>query len=677
MKRSFKGIAVVSAVLASLFFAACSDDVSRASNIDTYKLDAVSITVKAYPGFNYVSWGESTTSSAVIKVLRDDGKTVYDSSSGTSLANSYIDPEIINGQKYTYTAYVIPSGGEVAGATAQQNEYSTYYAVKGNSKSASATAIRPAYYTSKGELVSALDLVDYENDADKNYVISNSNLFLKTDADNNLVVTFPTKSYLKYSVSLYKGNAAEEFGVNAIPDTATNTASVSVDQNFYTVNNAYSKKFTTLSAGVYQAVVKVEGWEADTSATTTKAKTSTGVYAPSYVTSSTITIDALDIYTGNNTSIITTASDGYIDEGETIRVVWTPAKKSTNDNEAWASTNYTVYEKATDGTYTALEGTIGEDTQAGETVYYIDYAVEDNTIAHTFYVVLSDNGKYESSLANVTVNKYTDASKVDAPTSVTASFTDLDEDYLENDAVLSISVTQSANKKRVYVDSVKYKIVAKDSNNSNYTVKSLLLDSELTEVAAVPSADYTKYDAIVENVALDSKVVFLYTLKQEGKKNYSAVVTTSSASAVTTFDIATGEFSFASTDTDSNYTKGKFTVTAASYKDYTNYSYEVYYARLEDDASIDSVTSWTAVPVTLAWDTTNSKWTGKSSEITFTVDDVYDTTTEATTGVTKDSSYKATYAFKYVKTNKNAPDADGAVAIKYDSDDNFYVKVSN
>ena len=674
MKRSFKGIAVVSAVLASLFFAACSDDVSRASNIDTYKLDAVSITVKAYPGFNYVSWGESTTSGAVIKVLRDDGKTVYDSSSGVP-KNSYIDAEIINGQKYTYTAYVIPSGNEVTGATTQQNEYSTYYAVKGNSKSASATAIRPAYYTSKGELVSALDLVDYENDADKNYVISNSNLFLKTDADGNLVVTFPTKSYLKYSVSLYKGNAAEEFGVNAIPDTATSTDSVSVDQNFYTVNNAYKYTSAITAAGVYQAVVKVEGWEADTTATS--ATTTTGVYAPSYVTSSTITIDALDIYTGKNTSIITTTSDAYIDEGETIRVVWTPAKKSTNDNEAWASTNYTVYEKATDGTYTALEGTIGEDTQAGETVYYIDYAVEDNTIAHTFYVVLSDNGKYESSLANVTVNKYTDASKVGAPTSVTASFTDLDEDYLENDAVLSISVTQSANEKRVYVDSVKYKIVAKDSNNSNYTVKSLLLDSELTEVAAVPSADYTKYDAIVENVALDSKVVFLYTLKQEGKKNYSAVVTTSSASAVTTFDIATGEFSFASTDTDSNYTKGKFTVTAASYKDYTNYSYEVYYARLEDDASIDSVTSWTAVPVTLAWDTTNGEWTGKSSEITFTVDDEGGTTTDSATGVTKVSYYKATYAFKYVKTNKNAPDADGAVAIKYDSDDNFYVKVSN
>ena len=195
-------------------------------------------------------------------------------------------------------------------------------------------------------------------------------------------------------------------------------------------------------------------------------------------------------------------------------------------------------------------------------------------------------------------------------------------------------------------------------------------------VAAVPSADYTKYDAIVENVALDSKVVFLYTLKQEGKKNYSAVVATTTASAVSDVSIAAGEFSFASTDTDSNYTKGKFTVTAASYKDYTNYSYEVYYARLEDDASIDSVTSWTALPVTLAWDTTNSEWTGKSSEITFTVDDaVY--TTDATTGTNKVSYYEATYAFKYVKTNKNAPTATGAVAVEYELNSQFMTASSN
>ena len=81
-----------------------------------------------------------------------------------------------------------------------------------SSKSASAKAIKPDYYDAKGNLVTALDLCNYENGGNKNYVISEKNLFLNVDADGELRVTFPTKAYLNYEVALAAGNSVDTFG---------------------------------------------------------------------------------------------------------------------------------------------------------------------------------------------------------------------------------------------------------------------------------------------------------------------------------------------------------------------------------------------------------------------------------------------------------------------------------
>lgn len=712
-----KILSVVAAVaLAATVFVACSSETAddgRNSYIDTYKLEAVDITVKAYPGFNYISWGESNTAGVVVKIIRDDGLEVATLQNGVDLtgngiaisANAAIDTDVKNGVTYKYTAYVIPQGTEVKSANdyAKDNldsyttEYKTYFAVKGNSKSASAKAIKPDYYDAKGNLVTALDLCNYENGGNKNYVISDKNLFLNVDADGVLRVTFPTKAYLNYQLSLAAGNSVDTFGFDtgAVNVNSQLFETVTWEPNFYKMDDTYSWNTRVTSAGTYQACVRITDW------TNGSSGYSYNDYAPSYVYSKLVTIDALDV--ADKTQAV---AAGYIDAGKTIRFVWTPATKTVNNNEAWAASNYKVYVKKVGLTNSSVNNTYEEiaavevkkgkqtakglevkaDTQAGETVYYVEYPVEDNSVAYEFYAVLSDNGKYEDNKRRVrttadvdgfigaAVEPYGKLVKVTAPTSVIAGFiADNDDDDLNNDAVIQIPVTQTANAPRIVVDSIKYIVVGKNTDTatviSQYTQNGVLVDSEFKDAAVVPSADFTEYGAIVKNVALGSKVVFLYTVKQEGKENYVGWATTTNYASVSTR--INSEFSIAANATDNSF---KFTIDTGVTDDRNLYkkdiyTYKLYYAKVLSGSSVnnfDSVTTeWKEIPVTISWDTAGT-YKGSadhdfSSEITTPV---YNSALE-TDGSKKIDSYTDTFAFKLVKTNTKANGYTGSVATAY------------
>ena len=428
MKKLFKSVAIASVVLATSFFAACTyEDSSDSSNIDVLTLDAVNIKAVAYPGFNYVAWGESTTG-ATVKVLRDDGKVIYDGTTATTnlgLSNAEIDYDIYNGATYTYTAYVIAKGdnSEVSSAnetSGSTNNYSTYITVKGNSSSASAKAIVPAYYTN-GNLTTALDIAKLSGSS--SFIISKSNLYFEQSSSNPLqyYVIFPVKAFLNYTYYVCKGNGTTLFDTTTGSFTnGTYTAfTTSIEPNYYTVDETYkSSAITVTAAGVYQIVVKV----------------SADGYEDSYIVSDTITIDALDTE-GASTAI---KYAGYIDEGNTVRVLWTPAETASGD--VYAASKYKVYlYDSVTGLYTAVSGTIREDTYADlGTCYYLDYAVADNTAAHTFYVVLSDNGNVESA-HSTTVAAYVDT---DTTAGISATVLNMDGDNWANDIKLVITADE-------------------------------------------------------------------------------------------------------------------------------------------------------------------------------------------------------------------------------------------
>lgn len=704
--KKILSIAGAIALAASLFVACSSEaaDDGRNSYIDTYSLDAVDITVKAYPGFNYVSWGIAKKGGTV-KVLRDDG---FDVSTAAGTNNFYVDSNVKNDVTYKYTAYTVAAGNEVKSANdnvtgtatnTAANEYKTYWAVSGNSKSASAKAIGLDHYNSKGELTTALDLTNCTNAGDKKYVISDKNLIYKKVTDeigtDHLYVSFPTKAYLKYEVFFYKGNSFDTyyaersvngsytaFGVKN--DTiyagfASGTGKgINIDQNFYKMDATANKDVIGLGAGTWKAVVKVTDYAS--------------TYVPSYVfAKDTVTIDAVDttgaFTTLVNRNISTTGniSNGYIDSGKTIRIVWKPAQNA--NNKEWATTNYKVY--VADGVnnkaanYTALTGEIKTDKQLNETVYYTEYAVTDNTAPYTFWVVLSDNGKLETTVPSVTVEKYADKAQVNwiatkgtpavAYDTYSATFADKDNDGVTNDAVLTLNVPSNADENKsalITVKSVKYKIVA-PNDNTYYTSEKLLLDSEVKEVAAHPTADYTKYEAIVKDVTIGSSVVFLYTLQQADRADLIVVKpTTGSSTGASLF--AANEFYYVDSDESATeHYKFKFTVIPggrgvagepANFDAKENYTYKLYFAKVADGASIASITSWEEISLSVAWKTdltvevngvAGNAWAAVAEkDVSGLFEDAYKPTLDSSNGKKDKDGKGANIVFKYVKTSK-------------------------
>ena len=684
MKKSIlKSVGIALLVISAFLLGACKQgaDESPKSSIDTYTLDAVEIRAKAYPGFNWISWGEPVTAETDYIIYRDDGKEIH------STQDHYaIDTDIKNGVTYTYTIYVYPDDDDSVVNYAHTNEgssdnYSTYYVVKGASKSVSVKAIKPDYITDKGEFVTALDLANYEAGGNKKYVISKNNLRFKVKG-TTLSVAFPTKAYLKYNLSIYRGNSYEVFGSGNMPSDANDTrrkdttnlaATVNLDTNYYKMDSTYTKTFTALAAGTYQAVVTVTAFEG---------------YETSYIVSDPITIEALDVKEATRIE-----SANYIDDGKTIRISWRPAKDS--NWVVWPADSYTVYLKGADYVYTDIEATVEEDTKYGDTIYYADYEVDDNTLEYDFYVVLSEDDKVENNAGNNNAK-----SRVVPPygkldwarrANAYAEFTDLDGTDIYNDAVLTLEVPDD----NVTVGSIKYKVIDKntDTDGYQYTDTNLYNDSELSTAAVVP-VDYLKYAVTVKDVALGSKVLFIYTVKEAGKADFVDRITTGymvdgnndgdydddedwyeeSWASVKPVNIG-GEFTFDFTNTDGDENKGTFTVLAADNQEnnlsnFSNYKYEIYYARVLNEYSVNNIenitTAWTAVPVTVAWNATDTAYTGTSAEVTFTVDTpVYEADLDEN-GAKVIDHYEAQYVFKYVKTNKNAPaGAEGAVATKY------------
>ncbi len=683
MKKSvWRQVGIVLLAVSALFLGACKQDgnLERSSNIDVYTLEAVDITAKAYPGFNYIAWGETIYDDCSYHIYRDDGKEIENTDK-----NFYIDTDIKDGVSYTYTIYTYAEPDQIVkDADVTSANYSTYYVVKGSAKSTTVKAIRPDYY-SNGKFVSALDLANYEAGGNKNYVVSQENIIFNVEK-GGLRVAFPTKAYLKYSLSFYKGNAYEVFTEGSIPaeDILMNNQNNqfvevinnTLPSNFYKMDGTYSKSFTITSAGTYQAVITVEGFDG------------TMPYVPSYVVSKPVTIEQLEI---NKPTAI--AESSWIDDGKTARIAWHPATK--NNDTVYAAESYKIYLKDSNNVYTDIAATIKADKKNGETIYYADYAIADNSVDYEFYVVLSENGKVEDNSTNskkAVIGRYGTVGEARRGWG-NAYFVDYDRTDIINDAVLEIKVPDID----VTVGAVKYRIVNKNANTDDgdkqYVRSWLYNDSEFTAATVVP-VDYTTYRVMVPNVALDSKVVFLYSFKENGRADSVDRTVTGiwhdenndgdvddegdwleeTYASIRDFDIG-NEFVFEWTNTDGYENKGIFGVIAAddnddNYTNYLNYTYEIYYARILDSSSVKDLdkvtTNWTKVPVTIAWDADAAQYQGVSSEITFTVDTpVYETELDAD-GKEVIGSYVAEYAFKYVKTNKNAPaGTPGASVVEY------------
>lgn len=661
MKKSFK-LAGIALVLAAAVFTSCAP---AASSDDKRIYDDVELSSVAFPGYNYIVYtpvsvtgvydliidevktevagGSSNVSSNVSAnvtqtkvpnvartyiLYRNDGTQIQTVSSNSN-SYYYVDNNVVDGEKYEYTLYL--DGKKI--------------------KSTEVTAIKPEY-SINGKLTTASDLVAYDNWSDE--VVTADNITVDVNTKNRFIVTFPAKQYLTYKVQLYKGNGLELFGELASVDSNYLTASGITKTEYYKPDYVakYANEVTAAGEYTVKVTVSANGYEDDV-----------------VVASKKVTIDALDVATGAGTG---TVNGAYIDEGETIRLVWTPAKKADQSN--WSADNYKVYTLDSKGVYTLVSEkvkeaeaeakdaeetaeevikSIGKDTQSVYSdVYYLDYKVENNKVAYKFVVVLSDNGKFESINKTKEIGAYAAKAKAEYDEkNVTAAFKDLDKDGANNDLVLTFSGFAAGDTRKL--KSVKYLIAEKPDT-------AYILDSELTEAAVVPSADYTTYDVVIKDVPFDSKVVYQYTISDDKKDDLVRTKVTDDASSITT-SIKPTEFALSTEQaklTDDTTAKVKVTVAP---KNKALYTYEVYVAKLDSNyASYESVTAWTKLPVELKAATDKSSWVAEVSTTLTPTEPTKDGTTDGTI-----VSYSDKFVFKYVKINTKYASTNKATAVEY------------
>lgn len=649
MKKTFKVLAVVAMAL-GMFFTSCSQQVS---NIEVVTVDASEITVKSYPGFNEISW---TPVSNATYLLYRNGEKVTPNGGETN----HKDTNIVDGVEYTYTVYTLPTTLVVKSEFYEKNLTAiggnkVAYYTKGNKSSVTVTAIVPPF-TKDGALVTALDLIDYDPNANAEAKVTAENInFIYDDVDSTFKIEFPAVEYLTYNYRLYRGNALEVFGKFA-GDYAKENPSITVNTTKVGLSKGRaSTSFYTTSAGEYTLEVTV-------------AKD--GYKSSKVIAANKITVETIDVAKASGNPVV-----AYIDNGENARVMWTPAVK-TDEKTLWPEANYIVYVKDAKGVYTAINEVKAASTddegnaipaeyaakvgaKEGETYYYVDYPVVNNKLAYEFYVVLNCDGKLEASPKYKKLDPYAELVKLTFNGTVATKSFDADADKLEDDVLLTFTGLAKDQK----IESVKYLKYNKNTANANalYVPDTCVLDEQFTEVPAANSVDtfvkkdpvkdqydniigyvdVLSYSYLVKDLKEDEGVVFLYEISQEG---YKSLFGTKQVSVYTPDADAAYNIDW-SEDLREDYTKDPtydFTFTTTKYDAAKNWTYSVYYGLFEKD--VEGVKEWKPIgAINPTLNETKTAWVAKVENVTLAaITPTYNSTTNDLTG------YESKYQIKIV-----------------------------
>ena len=376
----------IAACAVAIFLAACSNPEFDGRTDTVYSLSTPSVNAKAYPGVNIVSWKPvSGAQSYNICVYEEGTFKRFDSVTACYFTDS---KDLVNGKNYKYTV-------EAVG----KNELPAREVFVTNSGlgEASAKAIVPPAGTS------ALELASYENgydaNADKKMALSADDITVRQYKDS-VYVSFPAKAYLKYGVGYYSVDLPNEINTFAwkesVGDVAFNDATSTVN-------------FPIMSKGKYQIAVKVRAldyydgynsdayWDSENQEWKSDwiSKPVVTNYEEEVVAAKTLFEVAslgLDSETKNVTAEYVSEGNLYASASKKdVRVSFIPAEK---DGKPVPTSWYTVY-RQTNGEYatTKVDGTVDATAPDGK-YYLIDKGITDSSKSYTYYVVVSNDGKY-------------------------------------------------------------------------------------------------------------------------------------------------------------------------------------------------------------------------------------------------------------------------------------------
>lgn len=402
MKKTIFKLLGTSLIAASVFgFVSCGDASDYDSKIDTVlSLNAPSVTAKAYPGVNYISW-EPVTSA--------QGYTVYRVKDGVASTLRTVKSNVTSYADIADSTHVLSDGKvykyivEAMSETDPALSRAVY--VKNSQGSATVKAIVPP---AGSPAISAEPASASGKDYIKKYY-------------EKLV----TKAAENVTISIKNGNFYAEY-----PATAgfKYEISASVKGKYDALGEAFDFRFKTFEN--YKEDYKAEfnnGPVPGSSEYEIRLKVSSvsGLYEPVVLLLGSLSAESIE-----ELDAIKNVKAEYIDS-KTALVNWAPATLKNGKDSPVA--NFKVYRTSdVDETWTAVSAEVKEGQKAendGGSLkisegYYITDTVEDDSINYTYYVVHTDGklfGTYDKDVNSAKLSKVT-LKKTDDPVLTVSTF---------------------------------------------------------------------------------------------------------------------------------------------------------------------------------------------------------------------------------------------------------------
>ena len=550
MKKTIFRLLGTGLIAASVFgFVSCGDVSDYDSKIDTIlSLNAPSVTAKAYPGVNYISW-EPVTSA--------QGYTVYRVKDGVASTLGTVESNVVSYADIASTDHVLSDGKEYKYIVEAMSEtdpaLSRAVYVKNSQGSATVKAIVPP---AGSPAISA----EPASASGKDYIKKYYEKLVTKAADNvtisikngNFYAEYPATAGFKYEIS-----ASVKGKYDALGEASSFTPTT-----FENYKEDYKAEFNNgpvPGSSEYEIRLKVSSVS--------------GLYEPVVLLLGSLSAESI----GESEAIKNVKAE-YI-ASKTALVSWAPATLKNGKNSPVA--NFKVYRTSdVDDTWTAVSAEVKEgqkaDNDGGSLKisegYYITDTVEDDSISYTYYVVHTDGklfGTYDKDVNSAKLSKVT-LKKTDDPVLTVSTFIGSTAG-IEN--TIKITSTKGNGKQNLALSYVKLTEDA-DGNVVKY------IPSDFTALELKNNNGYAdSYINYIEKAAAGTYLVKL-TASEEGKKDssvYKIVVVSDAAVGTSTLSVSSdgtkvtvteGIVKDSKTDSVANYTYTLYKVVSTTSKDY-------------------------------------------------------------------------------------------------------------
>ena len=432
-----KILSVAAAIALAASIISCGDSSDEFSGaVDTViTISAPSVTGKAYPGVNYITW-EPVVGAGKYELYRsDDGDknvlltTVTPADNATlgyadiAAANPNSALTIADGKTYKYTVLAIGANATAANVNVPSRD--VY--LKGNKSSVSVKAIVPAAGTSVGDIKEYKSFFEKFNEKNlaKNVVITKTQ-DVKADGSNwgGFYVTFPATAGLEFGLDKVDNTGIGANGEYIGLDTINPTLKGNYKENF-TANAAFVAlgsgkkdlyvKIGSVASSLYQPIVKKVGdvtIEGINEVANKETRGVTAVYrtattAEVYWNPAVLAETNKETATSNYIVYRTTSADNYDEYTVVAGVEGKPA--ITAKKVAATTTNRnTITVPNYNGNANVVTGTSVNDT-AVDVVYSFTDTITDNTATYKYYVVHKSGNYYGKAATAAELAKFTNA----------------------------------------------------------------------------------------------------------------------------------------------------------------------------------------------------------------------------------------------------------------------------